>query len=89
MLRLIPDTESLSVQFNSDPGPLPDAELAAAVVCLAVTRGGDRYIRVENDGRVTGLHPSHRSIFGVVALVAIAPARLSPCAPNQLRRKAG
>lgn len=66
----IPERESLTVEFKSDQGPLPDSDLVAAVVCLANTEGGDLYVGVENDGRITGLHPKHSSIAGVVALIA-------------------
>jgi ATP-dependent DNA helicase RecG len=41
-----------------------------AVVCLANTEGGDLYVGVENNGAVSGLHPHHRNVIGVVALIA-------------------
>ncbi len=66
----IPERESLTVEFKSDLSRLPDRELIAAVTCLANTDGGELYIGVEDDGRVTGLHPEHRSFGGVVALIA-------------------
>lgn len=37
MRRLIPDRESLTVEFKSDQGPLSDSDLTAADVCLANT----------------------------------------------------
>lgn len=70
MSRLIPDRESLTVEFKSDRSRLPDRDLVAAVVCLANTEGGEVYLGVEKDGTVTGLHPSHRNITGVIALIA-------------------
>jgi ATP-dependent DNA helicase RecG len=70
MSRPVPERESLTVEFKSDQGPLPDAELTAAVVCLANTEGGDLYVGVESDGSVTGLHPRHRNVTGVIALIA-------------------
>jgi ATP-dependent DNA helicase RecG len=70
MSRSIPERESLTVEFKSDVQRLPDKELISAVVCLANTEGGDLYLGVENDGRVTGLHPDHGKFAGVVALVA-------------------
>lgn len=70
MKRLIPDRESLTVEFKSDRKRLPDRELIASVVCLANTEGGEIYLGVENDGKVTGLHPSHQNVTGVVALIA-------------------
>jgi ATP-dependent DNA helicase RecG len=70
MPRLIPDRESLTVEFKSDRVRLPDRDLVAAVICLANTDGGDLYVGVEEDGTVTGLHSSHQNVTGVVALIA-------------------
>ena len=70
MSRPIPEREGLTIEFKSDQGPLPDSELVTAVVCLANTDGGDLYVGVENDGTVTGLHPQHRNVIGVAALIA-------------------
>jgi len=58
---LIAAGETLTVEFKSDQGPLPDADLIETVVCLANAQGGMLLIGVENDGRVTGLHPRHRT----------------------------
>jgi ATP-dependent DNA helicase RecG len=58
---LIATGESLTVEFKSDQGPLSDADLVETVVCLANRQGGTLLIGVEDDGRVTGLHPKHRS----------------------------
>ena len=70
MIRPIPECETLKVEFKSDVSSLPDKELIEAVVCLANTEGGDLFIGVENDGRVTGLHRNHQNFGGVVALIA-------------------
>lgn len=70
MTRLIPERESLTVEFKSDRDKLADQELVAAVICLANTDGGDLYVGVEDDGRVTGLHPSHRNVAGLTAMIA-------------------
>src|SRR5260370_13435909 len=70
MTPLIPDRESLTVEFKSDRDRLPDRDLVAAVVCLANTEGGEVFVGVEKDGSVTGLHPSHPNVTGVIALVA-------------------
>ena len=61
LLNLIAAGETLTVEFKSDRGPLPDADLIEAVVCLANGQGGILLIGVEDDGRVTGLHPRHRT----------------------------
>ncbi len=70
MLESIPKHESLTVEFKSDRGRLPDADLAAAVICLANTEGGDLYVGIEADGKVTGLHPAHQNVAGLAAMIA-------------------
>jgi len=67
---MIPTTESLTVELKSDRKKLPDNDLVLAVVCLANTDGGTIYLGVENDGTVTGLHPEHRDLTGLAAMVA-------------------
>ncbi|HHH42147.1 MAG TPA: ATPase [Chloroflexi bacterium] len=59
--QLIQGGESLTVEFKSDRGPLPDADLLDTVVCLANGQGGILLVGVEDDGTVTGLHPTHRT----------------------------
>jgi ATP-dependent DNA helicase RecG len=66
----IPPRESLTVELKSDLKKLPDRELVLAAVCLANTDGGTIWLGVEDDGRVTGLHPEHRAITGLVAMIA-------------------
>jgi len=66
----IPDREDLKVEFKSDRARLNDRDLVATVVCLANTDGGDIYLGVEDDGTVTGLHPDHRNLTGMTALIA-------------------
>ncbi len=70
MKRSIPRRESLRVEFKSDRRRLPDRELVLAAVCLANTEGGTLYVGVEDDGRVTGLHPAHRDLTGLAAMIA-------------------
>ena len=70
MTGLIPDKESLTVEFKSDQKRLPDRELVAAVVCLANTEGGEILLGVEKDGIVTGLHPEHQNLTCLAALIA-------------------
>ena len=69
-MRLIPSTESLTCEFKSDRKCLPDRELIEAVVCMANGEGGEIYLGVEDDGRVTGLHQDHRFLDGMAALIA-------------------
>ncbi len=70
MTRDIPERESLTVEFKSDRARLADRDLIAAVICLANTEGGEVYLGVEDDGRVTGLHPAHQNLTGLTALIA-------------------
>ena len=53
---MIPNSESLTVEFKSDRKRLSDAELVEALVCLANTEGGELWLGVEDDGQATGLH---------------------------------
>jgi hypothetical protein len=64
---LIAGGESLTVEFKGDQGPLSDADLIEAVICLANGPGGTLLIGAEDDGRVTGLHPRHRTHPGTLA----------------------
>lgn len=69
--RVIPQRETLEVEFKSDRGPLNDDDLIEALICLANAQGGTLYLGVENDGAVTGLHTSRPAdISGLAALVA-------------------
>jgi ATP-dependent DNA helicase RecG len=58
--EIIAQGETLTVEFKSDRGPLNDAELLNTVVCMANAQGGLLLIGVEDDGRLTGLHPNHQ-----------------------------
>ncbi len=62
--------ESLTVEFKSDIDRLSDGDLVAAVVCLTNSEGGDLYVGVEDNGRITGLHPRHQSSITIAALIA-------------------
>ena len=70
MDRMIPPRETLEIEFKSDQNKLPDSDLIDAVVAFANTNGGDLYLGVEDNGDVTGLHPSHRDITQLAAFIA-------------------
>jgi hypothetical protein len=70
MTRLIPSAEGLTVEFKSDRQKLPDRELLETVVAFANSQGGVIYLGVEDDGRVTGLHPDHRNVGALAAFIA-------------------
>ncbi len=69
-MRPIPTAETLTCEFKSDRKCLPDRELIEAVVCMANGEGGEIYLGVEDDGRVTGLHKDHCFLEGMAALIA-------------------
>jgi ATP-dependent DNA helicase RecG len=69
-VRTIPLRESLTVEFKSDAHRLADDELIAAVVCLTNSEGGDLYVGVEDDGRITGLHRAHQNSTTLAAMIA-------------------
>jgi len=73
---LIAGGETDTVEFKSDRSPLPDHELIETVVCLANYHGGVLLLGVEDDGRVTGLHPNHQTKSE--ALAAFISARTHP-----------
>lgn len=70
LLALLRGGESLTVEFKSDLKSLSDRELIAAVVALANTEGGELLLGVEDDGTPTGLHPNHRNLMTLPALIA-------------------
>ena len=70
ILEIIQKGENLTIEFKSDSKCLSDRELIAAVVSLANTEGGDLLLGVEDDGKITGLHPNHENIAGLTALIA-------------------
>ena len=62
--------ESLAVEFKSDRKCLSDQELVCTAVALANSDGGAVLLGVEDDGRVTGLHPRHRDFEAAARLVS-------------------
>ncbi|MEB3223001.1 MAG: ATP-binding protein [Candidatus Sericytochromatia bacterium] len=71
--------ETLKVEFKSDRDPLSDADLYRNVVGLANAEGGVLLLGVENDGRVTGLHPSRaRQVNPVLLQAAIFNNTMPP-----------
>lgn len=65
-----PKAETLTIEFKSDKKALPDNDLIDAVVAFANTEGGELYLGIEDDGKVTGLHPSHQDITRLTAFIA-------------------
>ncbi len=69
-MSVLPNKESLTVEFKSDVRQLPDHALVEAVVCMTNAEGGVIYLGVEDDGRVTGLHAKHENLEGLPAMIA-------------------
>lgn len=72
---LLPDKESLTVEFKSDRKRLSDDDLVEALVCLANTEGGEIWLGIEDSGEPTGLHADHQNLATLPAMIA---ARTSP-----------
>lgn len=72
---MLPEKESLTVEFKSDRQCLSDKNLVEALVCLANSEGGELWLGVEDDGTPTGLHKNHLDLQGLPGLVQ---ARTSP-----------
>lgn len=70
MERLIPEKETLEIEFKSDVRKLPDNDLIDAIVAFSNTNGGDLYLGVEDNGEITGLHTDHKDITQLAAFVA-------------------
>ena len=71
MHRIVPDKETLTVEFKSDrPKKLPDSDIFDAVVAFANTDGGDLYLGIEDDGKITGVHQDHSNPITLSAYIA-------------------
>ena len=69
-MRSIPISENLTVEFKSDVAKYPDSDIFEVVVALANTDGGDFFLGVEDDGRITGLNEAHRNPITLSAYIA-------------------
>ncbi len=69
-MRIIPEKESLTIEFKSDLKKLGDNELIEAIVGMTNTSGGSLFLGIEDDGEITGVHKIHADEIGVVALIA-------------------
>jgi len=68
--RIIPLKETLTIEFKSDQKKLSDSELIEAVVAFSNTEGGELYLGVEDDGRITGRHADHKDFTQLSAFIA-------------------
>lgn len=69
-MRTIPEKETLTVEFKSDIDYLNDNDLVSEIVGMTNTEGGDLYLGVEDNGKITGVHRKHRDPIGAMALIA-------------------
>jgi len=67
---MLPDKETLTIEFKSDIKKLSDSEIFEAVVAFANTEGGDLYLGIENSGEVTGVNEEHKNSITVAAYIA-------------------
>lgn len=70
MDRIIPLKENLTVEFKSDTNKLSNSDIFEAVVAFANTEGGDLYVGVEDDGKITGVHKDHLNPTTLSAFIA-------------------
>lgn len=69
-MRIIPENESITIEFKSDVKRLSNSDIFDAVVAFANTDGGDLYLGVEDDGTITGVHPDHINPMTLSAFIA-------------------
>lgn len=67
---MLPDKETLTIEFKSDIKKLSDSEIFEAVVAFANTEGGDLYLGIENSGEITGVNEEHKNSITVAAYIA-------------------
>ena len=69
-MRLIPEQESLVVEFKSDLTKYPDSDIIEAVVAFTNTEGGELFLGVEDDGTITGVNNAHKNPITLSAFIA-------------------
>ena len=67
---MIPQKETMEIEFKSDLKKLSDSELIDAIVAFANTSGGVLYLGVEDDGTMTGIHETHKDYTQLAAFIA-------------------
>lgn len=70
MSLMIPQKETMEIEFKSDLKKLSDSELIDAIVAFANTSGGVLYLGVEDDGTMTGIHETHKDYTQLAAFIA-------------------
>ncbi len=67
---MLPEKESLTVEFKSDTKNYSDSDIFEVIVAFANTEGGDLYLGIENNGEITGVHASHEDPTTLPAFIA-------------------
>ena len=67
---MLPDRETLTVEFKSDRKGSSDTAVLGAVVAFANTEGGHIYLGIEDSGEVTGVGRKHSDPIGLCAYIA-------------------
>lgn len=62
--------EDMHNEFKSDQKKISDSDIIDVVIAFANTDGGNLFIGVEDDGEITGLHPTHRDAVQLAAFIA-------------------
>jgi ATP-dependent DNA helicase RecG len=82
LLALIKEGESLRLEFKRD-APLSEADLVEVVACLANTEGGWLLLGVEDDGTISGLHPSRQPV-NPAQIQALITNKTNPSVPVEV-----
>ncbi len=69
-MRIIPEKETLTIEFKSDQSGYSDTSLVEEIVGMTNTQGGDLYLGVEDNGEITGISKKRLDPIGAVALIA-------------------
>lgn len=67
---MLPEKETLTIEFKSDRNKLQNSDIFDAVVAFANTEGGDLYLGIEDSGEVTGVHKDHKNHTTLAAFIA-------------------
>lgn len=62
--------ENITIEFKSDLKKLSNDVIIESVVAFANTNGGRFFLGVEDNGDITGLHPSHKDPSKLAAFIA-------------------
>ena len=62
--------EDIHNEFKSDRNKISDTDIIDVVIAFANTDGGNLYIGVEDNGEITGLHPTHKDAIQLAAFIA-------------------